>query len=288
MKKGFMLLAALFAAMAVLGAGCGQKQQAEQIETAESADTDADTIRIGAEFAYVPYNWEEDAESEYNVPIENHEGFFGDGYDMQIAKKIAENMGKKPVFVKISWDGLMQALDAGQIDMIVSGMLDSPEHKQAADFSETYAVSGTEYTVLVNKKSPYAGARSIQELKGASLLGQKGTRLDTVIDQIEGVNHVSPVDTIPAMLDRLVKGTVDGIVINRETVDVYTAQYPELMGLSFDEGKGFALDFSGICVGIKKGNAELLGQVNGALDKISTEDRRKMFDEAQERAAKYQ
>ena len=54
------------------------------------------------------------------------------------------------------------------------------------------------------------------------------------------------------MLDRLLKGTVDGIVINRETVQVYTSQYEELIGLTFDEGEGFELDFSGICVGVRK------------------------------------
>lgn len=75
----------------------------------------------------------------------------------------------------------------------------------------------------MNKDSAYAGATSLEELSGASILGQRGTRLDTVIDQIPGVNHISPVDTIPAMLDRLLKGTVDGIVINRETVEVYTS-----------------------------------------------------------------
>ena len=240
-------------------------------------------MRIGCEFAYVPYNWEEDSATEYSAPIENHEGFYGDGYDVQIAKLVAEAMGKEPVFVKVSFDGLMQALNNGQIDIVVSGMLDSPEHRQAADFSDTYAVTKTEYTVLVNKDSSYAGATSLEELRGASLLGQRGTRLDTVIDQIPGVKHISPVDTIPAMLDRLLKGTVDGIVINRETVDVYTSQYEELTGLTFEEGKGFELDFSGICVGVRKGDTELLEEVNAALDEISEADRTALFDAAVER-----
>src|SRR5699024_12548154 len=155
----------------------------------KSKEKENNTVRIGCEFAYVPYNWEEDSATEYNTPIENHDGFYGDGYDVQIAKRVAEAMGKEPVFVKVSFDGLMQALNNGQIDMVISGMLDSPEHRQAADFSNTYAVTKTEYTILVNKDSAYAGATSLEELSGASILGQRGTRLDTVIDQIPGVNH---------------------------------------------------------------------------------------------------
>lgn len=272
MKK---FLGVLTAVTLLFAAGCGS--------ASDGLAGDDDTVRIGCEFAYVPYNWEEDGATEYNAPIENHEGFYGDGYDVQIARLVAEAMGKEPVFVKVSFDGLMQALNNGQIDMVVSGMLDSPEHRQAADFSDTYAVTRTEYTVLVNKDSAYAGATSLEELGGASILGQRGTRLDTVIDQIPGVNHVSPVDTIPAMLDRLLKGTVDGIVINRETVTVYTSQYEELTGLTFDEGKGFELDFSGICVGVRKGDTELLEKVNAALVGISEADRTALFDAAIER-----
>lgn len=270
MKK---FVCVLMAAVLLLAAGC----------SSNSTETEDNTMRIGCEFAYVPYNWEEDSATEYNTPIENHDGFYGDGYDVQIAKRVAEAMGKEPVFVKVSFDGLMQALNNGQIDMVISGMLDSPEHRQAADFSNTYAVTKTEYTVLVNKDSAYAGATSLEELSGASILGQRGTRLDTVIDQIPGVNHISPVDTIPAMLDRLLKGTVDGIVINRETVQVYTSQYEELVGLTFDEGEGFELDFSGICVGVRKGDTELLEDVNAALDEISEADRTALFDAAIER-----
>ena len=107
-----------------------------------------------------------------------------------------------------------------------------------------------------------------------------------MIDQVPGVNHISPVDTIPAMLDRLLKGTVDGIVINRETVEVYTSQYEDLTGLTFDEGKGFELDFSGICVGVRKGDAKLLEEVNAALDGISQADRTALFEAAVERGGK--
>ena len=272
MKK---FVCVLMASALLLFTGCSSKP--------DSSTGDADTVRIGCKFAYVPYNWEEDSATEYNAPIENHDGFYGDGYDVQIAKRVAEAMGKEPVFVKVSFDGLMQALDHGQIDMVISGMLDSPEHRQAADFSNTYAVAKTEYTVLVNQDSSYAGATALEELSGASILGQRGTRLDTVINQIRGVSHISPVDTIPAMLDRLLKGTVDGIVINRETVEVYTSQYEELTGLTFEEGEGFELDFSGICVGVRKGDTELLEAVNAALDEISEADRTALFDAAMER-----
>jgi putative lysine transport system substrate-binding protein len=252
-----------------------------------SAD-DSESVRVGMECAYVPYNWEEGSPSADNVALENHSGFYADGYDVQIAKKLAEGMGKEAVFVKIGWDGLMTALNQGQIDLIVSGMLDSPEHKQAADFSDTYAVNKTEYTILVKADGKYASANKLSDFSGASILGQKGTRLDTVIDQIPDVDHVSPVDTIPAMLDRLLKDTVDGIVINADTVAIYESQYPQLTGVHFAEGAGFVLDFSGICVGIRKGETALKENVNSALMGISGAERKALFDGAKKRAEAFQ
>lgn len=276
LKKLFTCLLALIA-MFCLNA-CEDKKTSSQSES---------SLRVGSEFAYVPYNWEEDKASEKTVPIENHQGFYGDGYDIQIAKLIGQNLDKKVIFLKIPFEGLMQALNNGQIDIIVSGMLDSPEHKQAAAFSKTYAVVPTEYTVLVNADSKYAKATKLEELKDASILGQRGTRLDTVIDQIPSVNHISPVDTIPAMLDRLLKGTVDGIVINKETVGVYTEEHKNLKGLNFAKGDGFKLDFSGICVGVRKDDKKMLDGVNKALAKIPESQRKEIFESATKRAEKF-
>ena len=179
MKKSITLV--LMAALQLSLAGCSSTNQTSQ--PAQSADhtTAQEPLRIGVECAYAPYNWEDAEQNAANAAIENHEGFYADGYDVQIAKRLGEEMDRDVVFVKVSWDGLMQSLNQGQIDVIISGMLDSPEHKEAADFSDTYAVNATEYTVLVKKDSAYANAAALADFKGASLLGQKGTRLELSI-----------------------------------------------------------------------------------------------------------
>ena len=56
-----------------------------------------------------------------------------------------------------------------------------------------------------------------------------------------------------------------------------------MTGLTFEEGEGFELDFIGICVGVRKGDTELLEAVNAALDEISEADRTALFDAAMER-----
>lgn len=268
----------LLAALIVGLSACGGK------ELEGSGASGRAALRIGMECAYAPNNWQEDSASETNVPISNNEGFYAEGYDVQIAKLVCEALDADIEIVKLPWDGLLEALNNGQIDMVVAGMVDSKEHLQAAAFSDIYAVRPTEYSVLVQEDSEYASAASLADFSGASLLGQKGTKLDTVIDQIPEVNHVSPVDAIPNMLDRLNAGTVDGIVINLDSAQAYIKTYPNLSVVDFPDGEGFQLDFNGICIGLRKDDTELLSKVNEALAGISTETRQELMDAAVENA----
>ena len=79
-------------------------------------------LRVGMECAYAPNNWQEDQVSDTNLPIENVSGFYAEGYDVQMAKQIGEALDAEIVIVKLSWDGLIDSLKSGQIDMVIAGM----------------------------------------------------------------------------------------------------------------------------------------------------------------------
>ena len=277
MKKPIITVLALVMALALTA--CGGKNESGQGER-------QNVLRVGVECAFAPYNWEEDEASESNAAISNHAGFYAEGYDVQIAKLVAARMGVELEIVKLPWDGLLEGLNQGQVDAVFSGMVDSAEHKQAAAFSELYVLHPTEYGVMVRGDSPFAAAAVPSDFAGASLMGQKGTKLDTVIDQIEGVNHVPPVDTIPNMIERLNAGTVDGIVINLESAEAYRAAYPGLVIIDFPNDNGFVLDFNGVCAGVRKDDTALLEQINAALAEIDGGQRQALMDMATEKAGK--
>ena len=67
-----------------------------------------DYLRIGMEAAYAPFNWTQDDDSNGAVKIEGTNQY-ANGYDVQIAKKIAQEMGKEPLVVKTSWNGLIRS-----------------------------------------------------------------------------------------------------------------------------------------------------------------------------------
>ncbi len=245
-------------------------------------DTDnQNVLRVGMECAYAPNNWQEDQASDTNLPIENVSGFYAEGYDVQMAKQIGDALDAEIVIVKLSWDGLIDSLKSGQIDMVIAGMADTKDRRQSVNFSDFYSVRKTEYVIVVDENSSYANADSLSDFAGASLLGQKNTKYDEVIDQIEGVDHLPPVTDVANMIARLNQGAADGIVLDTESAVAYTNVYPNLVTISFPDGQGFELGFKGACIGLRKEDTALLDQVNAALAEIPTETRQEMLTQAQ-------
>lgn len=288
-RRDFLKLSGLTSLSLASLTACGPAAQ-ESTDDAADAEAVADaaestfaadgTLCVGMEAAYAPYNWQASGESDTTIPIENVAGAYADGYDVVIAKAVAEGLGLTPVAVKLEWDGLIEALGQGQIDVIIAGMTATPEREESIDFTDPYYV-GT-YGLMVQAGSPYEGATSIQDFAGAAVLGQKDTLLDDVIDEIEGVNHLSPVPTVPDQISNLLAGSCDAITFDVGNIASITDAHPELVGIIFDEGKGFSEEVP-VNIGISKGNDDIVAQMNGILAGISEDDRQAIWAAAVER-----
>ena len=235
-------------------------------------------IRVGTECDYVPNNWEENRETDSNVPLVNKEGYYAEGYDIQIAKIVADKIGAKLEVKKIAWQDLIPALTRRDIDAIFSGMLDTEERRKTISFSEVYEVQATEYAVIVHKNGKYANAKTLNDFVNASFTGQKDTNLYNAIDQLPGAIPRTPVDTVSEMLNMLLKHEVDGIVINVDTGRTYERAYSDLTMIRFPEGQGFKFDFKGICAGVRKSDTRLLKEINSVLSSLSIRDRHRIMD----------
>ena len=235
-------------------------------------------IRIGVECDHEPYNWEEKSPSKTNAPLVNHSGFYAEGYDVQIAKAIASEIGAKAEFHKIHFDDLIEALLLGEIDAIFSGMVDTDERKKLIDFTVPYEVRKTEYAVLVNTNSEYVNAQSIHELEGARMIAQKDSRFDAVIDQIPNVKHFPPIESQAAVIDEVIKFNADGTVANYDTALSYEKSYANLKVIYFPDDKGFELGFTGLCAGVRKSDKKLLDEFNDAIEGMNQRQRQKIMD----------
>ena len=136
------------------------------------------------ECGYEPFNWMQTDDSNGAVKIANADGY-ANGYDVQIAKKIATALGVTLEIKPIEWEGLIPALESGEIDMIIAGMSPTEKRKLSIDFSDTYFDSNL--VMVVKKDGAYANATSIQDFASAKITGQLNTFHYDVIDQINGV-----------------------------------------------------------------------------------------------------
>ncbi len=238
---------------------------------------DSDTLRVGMECDYAPFNWTQTSEENgYKIAS----GGYAGGYDVEIAKKIAESMDKNLEIVKTEWNGLTPAITSGKIDLIIAGMSPTAERRETLDFSNTYYTS--DLVIVVKKDGAYANASSLNDFKGANITGQLNTFHYEVIDQIEGVNKSTALETFPAMIVALRSGKIDGYVSERPGALSAVAANDDLTFVEFAEGKGFetSVEDTSISVGVKKGNTELLEKVNDALSKIPEEERQSIMEEA--------
>ena len=222
------------------------------------------------ECAYAPYNWTTTTQGEHTVPISNNPGAYADGYDVVIAKKIADALGVDLEIKAIEWGGLIAALEAGEIDMIIAGMSPTEERKLSIDFSDTYFDS--KLVMVVRKDGAYTGATSIQDFSGAKITGQLSTFHYDVIDQINGVNKGTALEDFSALIMALEGGSIDGYVCEKPGAESAVAANANFMYIEFANGQGFTCDpaESSISIGIRKGS-NLAGEINSILASIHSQ-----------------
>lgn len=270
MKRGLGLLA-----LVLLLGGCGSGNDTG------STDSGKEKLVVGMECNYAPFNWTDTESNEWNVPVEA--GGYCDGYDVQIAKNIANALDRELEIVKMDWDSLEPSLNSGSIDAIIAGMTDTEERRKNADFTTPYYQS--KMALIVLKDGKYANATSLADFSGATVQGQLNTMYDTVIDQIPNVNHAQPLETYPYMIAALKSGTVDALTAETPVALGAIAAHPELAMIEFDDDKGFQIDLSdtAVSIAVKKGNSELLESIQKALDEMSEASRVQMMEDATKR-----
>ncbi|MCL1794092.1 MAG: transporter substrate-binding domain-containing protein [Oscillospiraceae bacterium] len=236
-------------------------------------------LRVGMECDYSPFNWTQTDKSNQAIQISNDSTGYAGGYDVQMAKKIADLLGMEIEIVKTDWDGLIPGITSGKLDLIIAGMSPTDERKEVIDFSNYYYES--DLVIIVKKDGPYANADKIADFAGAKITGQLNTTHYTVIDQIAGVEKTEALPDFSSMTNSLKSGFIDGYVSERPHALAATRVHTDLTFIGFDPDKGFAYDVneSNISIGMQK-NSDLLPKINDALAKISKDDRAKMMDDA--------
>ena len=247
--------------------------QAKEIDkSVASGLEDSKTLKVGMEANYAPFNWTQTDDSNGAVPISNSSGEYANGYDVQIARKLADKLGVKLEIVKLEWDGLPPALESGKIDAIIAGMSPTEERLKQMDFTNSYYNS--DIVLVVDKDSPYASANNLDDFANAKVTGQLNTFHYDLIDQIPNVNKQTALEAFPTMISSVMSGKIDAYISERPGAMSAIAANPDLTYVSFDDNKGFDLKdvTTEVAVGLRK-DSPLVDPINDALDTISNDER---------------
>ena len=117
----------------------------------EPTGGDGGTLKVAMECAYAPYNWTQqtDANGAVAISSEGSAGLYANGYDVQIAKYIANALGMKLEIYAEKWESLVSGVQAGTYDAIIAGMSPTSERAEQIDFTIPYYVSDL---VVIYKK----------------------------------------------------------------------------------------------------------------------------------------
>lgn len=239
------------------------------------------TLKVAMECGYAPYNWTQPDDSNGAVPISSSSDY-AYGYDVMMAKKIADELGYELEIVKLDWDSLVPAVQSGQVDCVIAGQSITAERQQMVDFTEPYYYASI--VTLVKTDGDFAEAKSVEDLKGVTCTSQQNTIwYDSCLPQIPDGNVLPAQESAPAMLVALESGKCDAVVTDMPTAKAALVAYPDLTLLDFSGTDGeFEVSEEDINIGIslKKGNTELKDAINEVLSEMTEDDYNEMMDEA--------
>ena len=253
----------------------------ENTTPVELSGVEDGVLTVAMECTYAPYNWTQSDDSNGAVPIVNNPGSYANGYDVTIAKKIAEANGWELEIMAIEWGGLSPALKAGTVDMVIAGQSMTADRMAQVDMAGPYFHASIVCVTKVD--SPLSECTGISQLTG-TCTAQTGTVwYDTCLPQISGAQMMPQAETAPAMVMAVESGTVDFICTDMPTAMAACATYPDLTILDFTGTEdNFQVSEEEINIGlsVRQGNSQLQECANTVLNDMSVEDFNALMNQA--------
>lgn len=271
MKKGIlkkMIAVVAVATMAISAIGCGSSSKTEGEKTEGAAvEQKADggnlsdikskgKLVVGTSADYPPYEFHTMANGKDEIV----------GFDIDIAKEVAKELGVELEVRDMDFDGLLVALQAGKVDMVFAGMTPTDERKENADFSDIYYTATHRFILRSGEEG---SVKSFDDLKGKKIGVQKGSIQEGIAkDNFDEANIKSLAKVTDLVLD-LKNNKVDAILIEEGVAKINCDKNKDIAMSDFvvtDENGGAA-------IALKKGSTELQTEVNKTISKLKEEDK---------------
>lgn len=260
-KMKWMLSVALIVCVSVVAAACGGKNEATPASTGGAAVSGkaskldqikkAGKIVLGTSADYPPY--------EFHKSINGKDEIVG--FDIEIAKEFAKDLGVKLEIKDMKFEGLLPALQAGTIDFVLAGMTPKEERKQAVDFTQIYYTAKQTVVIRAEDKEKF---KTIADLKGKKVGAQKGSVQEDILkDQLKDA-EAKILSKVPDLFLELKTKKVDALIMEHPVTEAYVSRNKDLaqavIQLKQDDG--------GSAIAFQKGQKELVDAANKTLDRL--------------------
>jgi polar amino acid transport system substrate-binding protein len=253
--RRFLHVAGLLIAGFLLAA-CSRQDAGQTAASAGAASSSAappaKLLVAGTDAAYAPFE------------SQNEKGEIV-GFDIDLVTAVAHKAGMDVKFVNTPWEGIFNALQQGDRDVLASAITITDERKQSMDFTDPYFDAHQLIAVRQNSK-----VSKFEDLRKLKVGVQTGTTGDEAVTRLQGKNstHIKRFESTPLALKELDAGGVDAVVADNGVVINYVANNP---GARFKAVKDAAFPPEHYGIAVRKGNAELLAQLNKGLADIKAD-----------------
>lgn len=268
MKKnlGQIILAiVLVVLMAVAVTGCSstpEKKPAANAPAAAPADDSLAKIKakgrlvVGVNADFAPF--------EFHAMINGKDTVVG--FDMDLAKEIAKDMGVELELKELSFDALLTTLQSGQIDVIISGMSATEERRKTVDFSDVY-YKGIQS--LLTTKGNLSKFNSFSDLKDKKIGLQLSSLQDKLMTSLIPDGKYTKIESMNTLFLSLKSNQIEGIVTTKIVCQMAIAANPEFVIAEKVVIDDSSLKSPGVAVALRKNSPALQTQLNSTVKRLN-------------------
>lgn len=267
-RRTFISLMSVMAAAGALSlAGCsGSSSAAAGSAAADAAGAndllavikERGTIIVALEGAWQPWSYHDEADALV-------------GYDVEVARAIAEKLGVEPEYVESDWDSLFAGMDSGRYDMVCNGVEITEERSKTYDFTTPYGYIHTAIAVRGDNDE----IKSFEDLAGKTTANSLASTYMELAEQYGAT--VQGIDTLEETIQLLTAGRIDATL----NADVSFYDYLNVHPDADFKLVAFTEEASHVAIPMRKGDetASLLAAVNTAINELRADGTLKELSE---------
>ena len=252
MKKFIVIALALVMVLSLCA--CGEKAPA-QSEASFTTVTEG-VLTVATSPDYAPY--------EFYAIAEDGTATLA-GFDIELAKYIAADLGLEIEFVPMDFDGVLMEVGLGNVDLGVAGLSPDPERAETMLFSDSYYDGGQAFIASKDNADVFTDLESLNQA-GYQIGAQIGSIQEGLAKEYSADADLVSLPKVTDIIAEIVGGKLDGAYVETAVAESYQKNYPDIVMVC-----EVPYDAEGNVIGVPKGNEALLAAVNESLNKCVAE-----------------